>query len=55
MGCRWHSPVLHNALYDKFLFVGITRAASYLGLTSEGSLPPPREKLRTYLSTGDRA
>lgn len=35
-------------LFDKYLYVGATRAATYLGLTCEGSLPPllrPLEEL----------
>jgi superfamily I DNA and RNA helicase len=30
----------HPDLFDKYLYVGATRAATYLGLTCEGSLPP---------------
>lgn len=30
---------LHPELFDKYIYVGTTRAAAYLGLTCEGSLP----------------
>lgn len=32
---------LHPDLFDKFLYVGATRAATYLGITAAGTLPPP--------------
>lgn len=38
---------LHPALFDKYLYVGITRAATYLGVTCEGALPPAFEGLRS--------
>ncbi len=38
---------LHPALFDKYLYVGITRAATYLGVTCEGALPPAIEGLRS--------
>lgn len=38
--------VLHPSLFDKYLYVGSTRAASYLGVTCAGSLPPVIEELR---------
>jgi len=38
---------LHPALFDKYLYVGTTRAATYLGLTCEGALPPAIEGLRS--------
>ncbi|HFT7423966.1 TPA: ATP-binding domain-containing protein [Pseudomonas aeruginosa] len=39
---------LHPALFDKYLYVGTTRAATYLGVTCEGALPPAIESLRTH-------
>lgn len=39
-------------LFDKFLFVGATRAATYLGLTSEGSIPAALERVRAHFRTG---
>ncbi|MGF6296379.1 ATP-binding domain-containing protein [Paraburkholderia youngii] len=38
------------ALFDKFLYVGTTRAATYLGLTCEGSLPIPLDSLREHFA-----
>lgn len=38
-------------LFDKFLFVGTTRAATYLGLTCEGTLPTRLEPVRAHFST----
>jgi hypothetical protein len=38
--------VLHPTLFDKYLYVGTTRAATYLGLTCEQTLPPVMESLR---------
>ena len=32
-------------LFDKYLYVGATRAATYLGLTCENRLPPDLEQL----------
>jgi superfamily I DNA/RNA helicase len=37
---------LHPDLLDKYLYVGITRAATYLGITCESSLPAQIEVLR---------
>ena len=37
---------LHPKLFDKYLYVGITRAATYLGLTCEGRLPGSISALR---------
>jgi DNA helicase IV len=37
-------------LFDKFLYVGTTRAATYLGLTCEGSLPSTMEELRPHFT-----
>ena len=34
-------------LYDKYLYVGATRAATYLGFTCEESLPVSRSALRS--------
>lgn len=39
---------LHPELFDKYLYVGATRAATYLGVTCEGSLPLAIESLRTH-------
>ncbi|WBU43001.1 ATP-binding domain-containing protein [Marinobacter alkaliphilus] len=33
-------------LFDKYLYVGMTRAATYLGMTSNGDLPEPLNRLR---------
>ncbi|WP_349609033.1 ATP-binding domain-containing protein [Cupriavidus sp. DF5525] len=38
----------HPELFDKYLYVGTTRAATYLGLTCEGALPPAIEGLRAH-------
>jgi DNA helicase IV len=37
---------LHPELFDKYLYVGMTRAATYLGITCEDKLPPAIESLR---------
>ena len=39
---------LHPALVDKYLYVGTTRAATYLGVTCEGTLPLAIESLRVH-------
>lgn len=39
---------LHPALFDKYLYVGTTRAATYLGVTCDGVLPPAIESLRAH-------
>jgi len=39
---------LHPALFDKYLYVGTTRAATYLGVTCDGGLPPAIESLRAH-------
>lgn len=39
---------LQPALFDKYLYVGTTRAATYLGVTCQGSLPPAIESLRSH-------
>ena len=39
---------LHPALFDKYLYVGTTRAATYLGVTCDGTLPPAIESLRAH-------
>lgn len=36
------------ALFDKYLYVGTTRAATYLGLTCDSGLPPVMETLRNH-------
>jgi len=38
----------HPALFDKYLYVGTTRAATYLGVTCHGSLPSSMEGLRPH-------
>ena len=38
----------HPALFDKYLYVGTTRAATYLGVTCDGVLPPAIESLRPH-------
>ena len=37
-------------LFHRFLYVGVTRAATYLGLTFEGSLPKQLEPLRSHFA-----
>lgn len=39
---------LHPALFDKYLYVGTTRAATYLGVTCQGNLPSAIESLRPH-------
>ena len=39
---------LHPAMFDKYLYVGTTRAANYLGVTCGGALPTAIESLRTH-------
>lgn len=38
---------LHPELFEKYLYVGTTRAATYLGVTCEDALPPLIETLRS--------
>ena len=38
-------------LFDKYLYVGTTRAATYLGITCEDKLPPVLEHLRPHFGT----
>lgn len=38
--------VLHPQLFDKYLYVGTTRAATYLGVTCDDVLPPAISTLR---------
>lgn len=38
--------ILHPTLFDKYLYVGTTRAATYLGITCEGVLPQALSTLR---------
>ncbi len=40
--------VLHPELFDKYIYVGTTRAAAYLGLTCEGSLPAQLMSVRHH-------
>lgn len=39
---------MHPALFDKYLYVGTTRAATYLGVTCDGALPSAIESLRAH-------
>lgn len=39
---------LDSELFDKYLYVGATRAATYLGLTCKGKLPSAAESLRNH-------
>jgi hypothetical protein len=39
-------------LSHRFFYVGVTRAATYLGLTCDGVLPPRLEPVRSHFSTG---
>lgn len=43
----------NETLFDKFLYVGATRSAEYLGVTCEGKLPARLEELRPHFSTSD--
>lgn len=47
--------VVAPKLFDKYLYVGTTRAATYLGITCEDCLPSPIEKLRSYFKKDWRA
>jgi UvrD-like helicase C-terminal domain len=38
-------------LFPRFVYVGVTRAATYLGVTCEGALPPRLELLRPHFGT----
>ena len=40
---------LRPGLFDKYLYVGITRAATYLGITCHDSLPAELATLRSHL------
>lgn len=39
---------MHPALFDKYLYVGTTRAATFLGMTCEGQVPDAIESLRAH-------
>jgi len=43
---------LHPALFDKYLYVGTTRAATYLGVTCKDNLPSTIENLRPHFCQG---
>ncbi|ABK97874.1 ATP-binding domain-containing protein [Pelobacter propionicus] len=43
---------LHPQLFDKYLYVGTTRAATYLGLTCIDKLPSPIDTMREMFVTG---
>ncbi len=45
-----HLAEVYPDLFDKFLYVGATRAATYLGLTCSDSLPPAISELRPMFS-----
>jgi hypothetical protein len=47
-----HLAQVHPDLYDKYLYVGTTRAATYLGFTCEGSLPHPLSRLHAMFVSG---
>ncbi|MDI3163813.1 ATP-binding domain-containing protein [Enterobacter hormaechei] len=40
--------ITHPELFDKYLYVGTTRAATYLGVTCKGNLPSAIESLRPH-------
>lgn len=40
----------HPDLFDKYLYVGATRAATYLGVTCENKLPPVLQGLQKHFS-----
>lgn len=42
---------LQPELFDKYIYVGATRAAAYLGLACEGSLPAQLEPVRRHFAT----
>lgn len=42
-------------LFDKYLYVGVSRAATYLGITCEGALPDRLEPLREQVRAGNWA
>lgn len=43
---------LHPSLFDKYLYVGATRAATYLGITCKGSFPAKLKLLRPRFKAG---
>ncbi|MFM5708481.1 ATP-binding domain-containing protein [Aeromonas veronii] len=43
---------LHPSLFDKYLYVGTTRAATYLGVTCWGALPSAIDSLRAHFCQG---
>lgn len=42
---------LHTQLFDKYLYVGATRAATYLGITCNEYVPDLLEELRSHFTT----
>lgn len=46
---------MHPALFDKYLYVGTTRAATYLGVTCDGALPSSLESLRAHFDQDSQA
>ena len=43
--------ISHGDLFYKYLYVGATRAATYLGITCNETLPPPLDQLREHFCT----
>jgi len=41
-----------SALFDKYLYVGVTRAATYLGMTARACLPEKLDSLRGQFASG---
>jgi superfamily I DNA/RNA helicase len=41
------------ALVDKYLYVGLTRAGSFLGVTYKNKFPGPLDFIKSYFSEGD--
>ena len=39
-------------LFERYFFVGVSRAATYLGVTCENVLPDAMEKVRGHFETG---
>jgi DNA helicase IV len=39
-------------LFDRYIYVGVTRAATFLGVTCNAQLPEKLERIRPLLSSG---